>query len=104
VAKLTCQSVNMRYNNTRARNLEERIVGYFLINHPLEKYAFTNLTVVGRRNIEVWARQYTKNLRMVDSHISSLHSDHTSDCTGHNCSKVSRQRDDFRSCQVKMVM
>jgi len=104
VAKLTCQSVNMRYNSTRVRNLEERIVGYLLMNHPPEEYVFTNLTVACRGNIEVLVRQYTKNLRMVDSHISSLHSDHTSDCTGHNCSKVSRQRDDFRSCQVKMVM
>lgn len=69
MAKLTCQSVNMRYNSTRSRNLEERIVGYLLINHPLEEYAFTNLTVVGRGNIEVLARQYAKNLRLINSHL-----------------------------------
>jgi len=43
---------------------------YLLINHhPPEEYAFTNLTVACRGNIEVLARQYSKNLRMVDSHL-----------------------------------
>jgi len=38
-------------------------------HHPPQEYAFTNLTVACRGNIEVLARQHAKNLRMVDSHL-----------------------------------
>lgn len=42
---------------------------HLLINHPPEEYVFTNLTIACRGNIEVLARQYTKNLRVLDSHL-----------------------------------
>ena len=53
----------MRYNGSVARKFEERIAGYLLINHPPEKYAFTNLRVAYWGNIEVLAREHAKNLR-----------------------------------------
>ena len=55
----------------RARKLRKKILyKYLLINHHSpQEHAFTNLTVACRGNIGVLARQYSKNLRRVDSHL-----------------------------------